>query len=187
LLAAALAALLAWVGMANFSSTVQSAGATMLEQPTPADDGRHDFDFLLGTWKIHNRRLKERLAGSTEWVEFDAINHARPILDGLGNEDEFRSDYWPGFVGMSFRFFDPEKKEWAIYWADNRRGVLEPPVRGAFTGDTGVFVGDDVFQGRPIRVRFTWTRGEEAARWEQAFSADGGATWETNWTMDFTR
>jgi hypothetical protein len=72
------------------------------------------------------------------------------------------------------------------YWADSRRGILEPPVVGSFDGDVGTFYGDDVFEGRPIRVRFLWTRGA-SPRWEQAYSADGGKTWETNWTMDMTR
>ena len=148
-----------------------------------------DFDFWMGSWRCRNRRLRERLAGSDEWDEFESDVVARPILDGLGNEDEFRTDYAGGFVGMSFRFFDPERKVWSIYWADTRRsGELEPPVFGAFSGDTGIFEGDDVFDGRPIRVRFIWSGvSTPTPRWEQAFSEDGGATWETNWIMDFTR
>jgi hypothetical protein len=148
-----------------------------------------DFDFWMGRWSCHNRVLRARLARSDEWVEFASTVVARPILDGLGNEDEFRSDYGEGFVGMSFRFFDPERKRWSIYWADTRRpGELEPPVFGGFSGDTGVFEGDDTFDGRPIRVRFIWSGvTTPTPRWEQAFSEDGGATWETNWIMDFTR
>lgn len=118
-----------------------------------------DFDFLMGSWNVHNRRLRERLAGSDEWDEFEATSIARPLLDGLGNEDEFRTDYKGGFIGMSFRFFDPVTKLWSIYWADSRRpGVLDPPVLGAFSGDTGVFEGEDIFKGRPILVRFICRR-----------------------------
>ena len=149
-------------------------------------DGRHDFDFWMGTWRIHNRRLRARLAGSTEWDEFEARGQTWPMLNGLGNRDEFRTDFWPDFVGMTLRLFDPAKRQWSIYWADSVRGTLEPPVVGSFEGDTGTFYGDDVFQGRPIRVRFIWTRAPQV-RWEQAFSTDGGKTWETNWTMDMTR
>jgi hypothetical protein len=149
-------------------------------------DGRHDFDFWMGTWRIHNRRLRARLAGSTEWDAFEARGQTWPILNGLGNRDEFRTDFWPDFLGMTFRFFDPAARTWSIYWADSRRGRLEPPVVGSFAGGVGTFYGDDVFEGRPIRVRFIWTRGA-SPRWEQAFSADGGQTWETNWTMDMTR
>ncbi|HSL65865.1 MAG TPA: hypothetical protein VK874_14530 [Gaiellaceae bacterium] len=148
-----------------------------------------DFDFWIGHWRVRNRRLRERLAGSDEWEEFPATVDARLILDGLGNEDEFHTDHDGGFVGMSFRFFDPEAERWSIYWADSRRpGVLDPPVFGRFSGDTGVFEGEDTFAGRPIVVRFTWSGvTTPTPRWEQAFSADGGETWETNWVMDFTR
>jgi hypothetical protein len=154
------------------------------------DAGARDFDFWIGRWNVHNRRLRARLAGSDEWEEFEAMVAARPLLDGMGNEDEFRTDYDGGFIGMSFRFFDPDKRRWSIYWADSRRcGELDPPVFGSFTGDTGVFEGADTFEGRPILVRFIWSGVTTSTpRWEQAFSDDGGGeTWETNWIMDFTR
>ena len=148
-----------------------------------------DFDFLQGKWNIHNRRLRERLAGSDEWDEFEATSIAWQIFEGRGNEDEYRTDYDGGFVGMSFRFFDPTTRQWSIYWADSRRlGLLEPPVLGSFSGDVGVFEGDDSFGGRPIRVRYTWSGvTTPTPQWEQAFSEDGGKTWETNWVMEFTR
>ena len=148
-----------------------------------------DFDFWLGKWVVRNRWLRERLAGSDEWEEFESTVVARHILDGLGNEDEFRTDHNGGFIGMSFRFFDPEKKRWSIYWADSRRcGVLDPPLFGLFADGIGVFEGEDTFQGRPIKVRFRWSGvTTPTPRWEQAFSDDGGETWETNWVMDFTR
>lgn len=152
-------------------------------------DGAHDFDFWVGSWKIHNRRLRERLKGSTTWDEFEATNDARPLLGGVGNEDVYRTDLAGGFTGMSFRFYDKATGQWWIYWADSRRpGRLDPPVVGSFDGDVGVFEGADTFEGRPIRVRFTWSRvTTPTPRWEQAFSADGGKTWETNWVMEMTR
>lgn len=151
-------------------------------------DGRHDFDFLFGRWKVRNRRLAARLAGSTEWLEFEATNDCHANLGGIANEDEFRTDYWEDFRGMTFRFFDPAQKTWSIYWADNRTGALQPPVVGAFQGNQGIFLGPDVYAGKPILVRFIWSRSSTPGpRWEQAFSEDDGATWETNWIMDFTR
>ena len=153
-----------------------------------AEDGARDFDFLMGRWTIRNRRLSERLQGSTEWVEFASTCDARPLPGGLGNQDELHMDHAGGYVGMSFRFFNPATREWAIHWADNRRGVLDPPVLGAFAQGTGIFEGPDTFDGRPIRVRFVWSRTlTPSPRWEQAFSEDGGRTWETNWVMDFSR
>jgi hypothetical protein len=149
----------------------------------------HDFDFWMGRWNVHNRLLVERLAGSDEWVEFESQVAARQLPADLGNEDMFCTDFAGGFVGMSFRFFDPETGQWSIYWADTRRpGLLEPPVMGTFDGDVGTFEGDDTFDGRPIRVRFVWSGvTTPTPRWEQAFSDDGGETWETNWVMEFTR
>jgi hypothetical protein len=153
------------------------------------ENGARDFDFWMGSWKVHNRYLSRRLVGSTDWVEFEATSVARPLLDGLGNEDEFRTDHEGGFIGMSFRFFDPTTGKWSIYWADSRRpGLLDPPLIGSFFGDVGIFEGTDTFEGRPIDVRFTWSGvTTPSPRWEQAFSADGGETWELNWVMEFTR
>jgi hypothetical protein len=149
----------------------------------------HDFDFWMGRWNVRNRRLVRRLAGCDEWDEFDAKVAARPLPGGLGNEDVFCSDYGGGFVGMSFRLFDPETGLWSIYWTDTRRaGLLDPPVIGSFSDGIGIFEGDDTFDGRPIRVRFVWSGVDgPTPRWEQAFSEDGGETWETNWVMDFMR
>ena len=148
-----------------------------------------DFDFWMGSWNVRNRLLRARLQGSDEWDEFASTVVARPILDGLGNEDEFRTSYNGGFVAMSFRFFDPGSRRWSIYWADARRsGLLDPPVIGGFAGDVGVFEGEDTLEGRPILVRFVWSGvTTPAPRWEQSFSGDGGETWEANWIMDFTR
>jgi len=158
-----------------------------MSAPATNKDGARDFDFWMGSWKVRNRRLRKRLEGSTEWDEFEATSTARPLLDGLGNEDEFRTDHAGGFIGMSFRFFDPEQEQWAIYWADSRRpGLLDPPVVGSFSGDVGIFEGPDTFEGRRILVRFIWSGvTTPTPRWEQAFSEDGGETWETNWIMDF--
>ena len=148
-----------------------------------------DFDFFMGSWTVRNRYLGDRLRGSDHWEEFEATSEARPLPGVLGNEDEFRTEALGGFVGMSFRFFDPEAERWSIYWADSRRpGVLDPPVFGAFANGSGVFEGTDVLAGKPILVRFTWTDVDTGApRWEQAFSGDGGESWELNWVMEFTR
>jgi hypothetical protein len=151
-------------------------------------DGARDFDFLMGSWTVHNRRLRERLKGSTTWDEFAATSTVRPLLGGIGNEDVYRTEFSGGFTGMAFRFYDRAKQRWSIYWADSRFGVLEPPVVGSFAGNVGTFEGNDLFEGRPIRVRFVWSRLDTPSpRWEQAFSADGGLTWETNWVMEFRR
>ena len=153
-------------------------------------NGSHDFDFWIGRWNIRNERLKARLVGSTEWETFAATGEAHFLPGGLGNIDQFVASEWrPGFVGMTVRLFDQTSQLWRIYWADNIRRVFDPPVIGAFNADgVGVFEGDDEHEGTAVRVRFKWTHETPAtARWEQAFSPDGGATWETNWIMHMTR
>ena len=148
-----------------------------------------DFEFLQGTWTSRQRRRRKWLAGSDEWDEFEATIDARPMLDGLGTVEEFRTDYAGGFVGVTFRFYDPESGQWSIYWSDTRYPArLDPPVIGSFSDEVGVFEADDTFEGRPIRVRYTWSEvTTPTPHWEQAFSEDGGTTWETNWVADFTR
>ena len=152
--------------------------------------GLHDFDFLPGKWRIHHRRLKDRLAGSDEWQEFEGSYEAWPILGGAGNVDDNILELPAGtYRAISLRSFDPETNTWAIWWLDGRNPHrLDPPVFGSFTNGVGTFLGEDTFNGQPILVRFLWSNiGATTARWEQAFSPDGGQTWETNWIMDSTR
>jgi hypothetical protein len=149
-------------------------------------DGRHDFDFLFGTWHVANRKLADMLdPDCTDWREFATTGTAHPILDGLGNIDTVvRAD----FQGFTLRLFDPERGVWRIWWCStNRPGVLDDPMEGRFDDGVGLFHGTDTIAGQPIDVRFHWTPGTAAARWSQDFSRDGGATWWTSWVMDFTR
>ena len=145
----------------------------------------HDFDFLAGRWRVHNRCLKTRLRGASDWTEFDAIDHCEPRLNGGANvaQIDFPSLGWSG---LTLRTFDPAQRRWSIYWINSRDGVLTPPVHGGFDGDRGLFYGVDSDDGRAVQVRFVWARGQDAARWEQSFSLDG-REWEINWTMAFTR
>jgi quinol monooxygenase YgiN len=151
--------------------------------------GANDFDFLIGDWRVHHRRLKERLANNQEWVEFDGTCASRKILGGLGNMDENLLDMPDGaYSAVTLRTYDRAKDQWSIWWIDSRNpGQLDPPVVGRFENGVGTFFADDKFKGKPIRVRFLWTRLSSTPHWEQAFSIDGGKTWETNWTMDFTK
>lgn len=163
---------------------------------TPTPSAAHDFDFLVGRWNTRQRRLKKRLQGDDQWESFLATSTVQRLPGGVANFDTLVAEAWrPGWVGMSFRVFNPTTNLWSIYWLTNEGGGIDaatgrlgPPVVGRFDGDEGVFEGDDAWEGRPIRVRFRWTRqGPDAARWEQAFSDDGGRTWEVNWVMAFTR
>ena len=107
----------------------------------------HDFDSYVGTWMIHNRRLRKALAGCTEGYEFDAISKARQVLGGMGNFDEFDAPS-EGISGLPLRLFDPSRDEWSLYWASGRGGPLGDPQVGRIDGDRGEFYADDVFEGR---------------------------------------
>jgi hypothetical protein len=149
---------------------------------------RHDFDFWIGRWRQRNWRLRERLAGCEDWDEYDSTSVAWSMLDGLGNVDEFRTDWGGGYVGMSVRLFDSESASWSIYWADSRfPGPLEQPVVGSFADGIGIFECCDTFKDQPILVRFTWEVGSPTVRWQQAFSTDDGVSWETNHITESTR
>jgi hypothetical protein len=149
------------------------------------DAGAKAFDFLVGRWRVHHRKLLRRLAGCTDWATFEGTLSCRPILSGLGNVDENAiGDPSGAYEALALRLFDPARGLWSIWWVDGRRNGLEPPVHGRFDGGSGLFMGEDRLDDRPILVRFLWLEtGTGRPRWEQAFSADGGAEWETNWIM----
>jgi hypothetical protein len=149
-----------------------------------------DFDFFMGIWNCRHRYLAHRLSDCHDWIEFGGTCAARKVLDGFGNVDE--SDIGlPGdrYRAMSLRLYDFDRDRWTIHWYDSRRpGRPFAPIAGRFAKGIGTFYGDDEWQGRPIRVRFVWSRiAAGSARWEQAFSLDEGNSWETNWIMDFNR
>jgi hypothetical protein len=149
-----------------------------------------DFDFQQGRWRVRHRRLKVRLAGCTDWEEFDGTCEQRPILGGNGNvEDNLLHISTGSYRAIALRSYDPASGNWAIWWLDGRAPhTLDIPVIGRFADGVGSFYAKDVLDGAPVRMRFLWLRTDTASpRWEQALSADGGTTWETNWTMDFER
>jgi len=151
---------------------------------------RHnDFAFQTGTWRVAHRKLRARLAGCQDWFEFGGTCKAWEILGGIGNiEDNWLDDPSGPYAAAAVRKFDPQSGRWSIWWIDPREADLDPPVHGQFDNGVGTFLGKAVFEGRPIDVRFIWSGiSGDSAHWEQAFSEDGGASWETNWTMKFDR
>ena len=162
---------------------------TMLPLLDDLPPGADAFDFFIGAWTVRHRSLNRRLAACADWTEFTGRTVTRKILGGLGNMDDNSLDKPEGaYRAVTLRKFDPASGLWSIWWFDARFPGLEPPVTGSFRDGVGTFYADDVFEGRPIRVRFLWSEiSATTARWEQAFSDDGGATWETNWVMQFER
>lgn len=152
-------------------------------------DGKHDFAFQTGDWRVRHRKLRERLAGSSDWFEFGGACRGWELIGGAGNVDDHWLDDPNGpYSAATVRRTDPATGIWSIWWLDSRFPGLAPPLSGGFVDGVGTFCGKDEHDGRPIDIRFIWSDiTGTAARWEQAFSADGGATWEVNWVMEFTR
>ena len=150
-----------------------------------ARDGQHDFDFETGTWAIEVGVLRNPLSGRPPiWAEYRGTSVVRGLMDGRANSVELSVAGPAGKIeGISLRLYDPGARRWSLNFASLRDGVLTPPVVGGFGADgRGVFYGDDRLGERAIRVRFVITQiSADEARFEQAFSADNGATWEVNW------
>ncbi len=154
-----------------------------------ATSSKNDFDFLTGEWNVHNKKLKSRLDNCNEWLEFDATQEMRKVLNGIGNVDIMKAVIdEKEYEGMAIRLFDPATKLWSIYWADNKDGRLDKAVVGSFDEDGGNFFCNDRYKGKDIIMQFHWDISDpEKPVWSQAFSPDEGKTWEWNWYMYFTR
>lgn len=158
----------------------------------PQRDGSHDFDFLIGDWTAHVRRLPDRLNNSSVWVEYDGISNHHKLLDSNANFEQFEvtsTDKKLHIKAQTLRLYNPETRQWSIYLVDLDNGTLDtPPVVGAFTGKRGEFFHQETLKGRTILVRYLWLNiSPKSARMEQSFSPDGGKTWEVNWICELSR
>ncbi|MGA8439039.1 MAG: hypothetical protein WB762_02350 [Candidatus Sulfotelmatobacter sp.] len=159
-------------------------------QTSPQHDGQHDFDFEIGTWKIHLKRLEQSLAGSTTWIEFDGTSVTRKVWDGRAQLEQFETDSPGGghIEGLTLRLYNPQSHQWRLYWANSKIGILDPPQVGEFKNGRGEFYAQDTINGKTILIRFIWSNTDtNTPHFEQSFSDDGGKTWEVNWITDQTR
>ena len=152
------------------------------QAPAPRD-GQRDFDFEVGSWKTHLKRRLRPLTGSNEWVEYDGTSVVTKVLGGRANLVELDVKGTAGRIeGMSLRLYNPEARQWSLNFSNVRTGTLSPPVTGEFKNGRGEFYGTDTLNGRAILVRFIISEiTTNSAKFEQAFSDDGGKTWEVNW------
>lgn len=159
--------------------------------PLPLDQNApQDFDFVIGDWRVHHRRLKARLEGCKEWETFEGLSSTQKTLGGFGNVED-NQIFLPGetYRAVAIRSYDRDSQSWSIWWLDGRfPGALDVPVVGSFKDNVGTFFAQDVLNDLPIKIRFTWLISSNGnPHWGQAFSADDGITWETNWEMEFVR
>ncbi|MGA8142803.1 MAG: hypothetical protein WB987_02810 [Candidatus Acidiferrales bacterium] len=171
------------------SDSAKPASQDAAAKPDAPRDGQHDFDFELGTWKIHLKQRLHPLTGSTTWVEFDGISVTRKLWDGRGEIEEFETDGSQGHIeGLTLRTYNPQTHQWNLYWANSKNGTVVPPQIGQFKDGRGEFYAQDTLNGKSIFVRFIWTATDtNTPHFEQSFSEDGGKTWEVNWITDQTR
>ena len=165
-----------------------AAQAARVQVQTPRD-GQHDFDFEIGTWKTHLKRLVHPLSGSDEWVEYDGVTTVRKVWNGRANLVELTADGPAGhFEGLNLRLYNPQSHQWSLNFANSRSGTLGQPTIGGFVNGRGEFYDQEDFDGRAVFVRFVIIPvNADTIRFEQAFSADGGKTWELNWVATDTR
>jgi len=168
---------------AQSNASGSPAGAAMQR------DGQHDFDFELGSWKIHLKRLLHPLTGSSTWVEFDGTSVTRKIWNGRSQIEQFEVESPAGHVeGLTLRLYNPQSHQWSLYWANGKDGILGQPTIGEFKNGVGEFFDQEPINGRATLVRFIWSNiTPHSAHFEQSFSDDGGKTWEVNWITDQTR
>jgi hypothetical protein len=172
-------------GLAQQNPEVSSG----VQQSLPERDGQHDFDFEMGTWKTHLRRLLHPLTGSKTWVEYDGTSVVRKIWNGRANLVELQADGSAGhFEGLNLRLYDPQSRQWSLNFANSKSGAIGQPTIGGFRTGRGEFFDQETLNGRAILVRFVISDiTPNSCRFEQAFSADGGRTWEVNWIATDTR
>jgi hypothetical protein len=162
-------------------------------QPNPkasqTRDGQHDFDFEIGTWKTHLKRLLHPLTGSTTWVEYDGTTVVRKIWEGRANMVELVADGPAGhFEGLNLRLYNSESHQWSLNFSSSGSGTLSQPTIGEFKNGRGEFFDQEMLNGRAIFVRFVISDiTPTSCRFEQSFSDDGGKTWEVNWIAMDTR
>jgi hypothetical protein len=164
-------------------------GAQAAGSASPAQDGQHDFDPLLGSWKYDLRRRTNPLTGSITWVNLSGTGVCYKLWDGRAQLDTIVVNGESGHIeGLTLRLFNPKAREWRLYWANSRDGVIVAPQVGQFNNGHGEFYAQDTLNDKSIFVKFDWSGLTTASpHFEQSFSADGGKTWEVNWVTDQTR
>jgi hypothetical protein len=171
-----------------FCGAIAIAVSSMARAAAPRD-GQHDFDFEIGSWKTHLSRLSHPLTGSSTWVDYEGTTSVRKVWNGRANLVELEADGPAGHIeALSLRLYNPESRQWSLNFANSSSGTVGPPTIGEFKDGRGEFYDQETLNGRSILVRFIITEITPAScRFEQAFSDDGGKTWEVNWIATDTR
>lgn len=173
----------------NARRTTDAQGVAYAQDKDSHGGHQHDFDWELGDWNVHLKRLLHPLTGSKTWVEFEGTARVRKVWDGRANLLELELNRPSGHIeGLSLRLYNPQSEQWSVYFANSDDGELEIPMVGQFQSSRGDFFDREPFQGKTIDIHFVFSNvTEKSFHGEQFFSADGGKSWEANWIEDFTR
>ena len=174
----------------SIRALAQTVAAAAVQPPSgELRDGQHDFDFNIGTWKIHTRLLLHPLMGSNDWVDLNGTVHVRKVWNGRAQLEEIEADGSTGhFEGLTLFLYNPQAHQWGQYFVDSAVGVLNQPQIGEFKNGRGELFGQESFNGRTIFVRFVWSDiTPNSHHVEQSFSDDGGKTWQPNFVATLTR
>jgi len=188
-LALVVVALLAAIATSPSPALAQTEFGAAAPQATTQRDGQHDFDFELGSWKIHLKRRLHPLTGSNTWIDFDGTSVTRKVWEGRSQLEEFETDGAAGHIeGLTLRLYNPQTHQWSLYWANAKDGTIVAPQVGQVKDGRGEFYGQDTLDGKLIYIRFIWSNTDSnTPHFEQSFSDDRGRTWEVNWITDQTR
>jgi len=183
--------LLLFLALELLLSVAVVAQASQAKPPasTADHDGQHDFDFEIGTWKTHLKRLAHPLTGSNQWIECDGVSVVRKVWDGRANLLELEADCPSGHLeALSLRLYNPLSRQWSLNFSNSSGGTLSQPTIGEFKNGRGEFYDQETFRDRAILVRFVISDiTPNSCRFEQSFSDRGGKTWEVNWIAVDTR
>jgi hypothetical protein len=179
----------AWQPHQELAQANSEASRTVAQRPAVERDGQHDFDFEFGSWKAHLSRLSKPLTGSTTWVEYDGTSVVRKVWDGRANLGELEVDGPAGHIeGLTLRLYNPKSRQWSITFSNSNDGTPGQAMLGQFKNGRGEFYDQEFLDGRAIYVRFVFSEiAKSSFKFEQAFSDDGGKTWEVNWVAKFIR
>src|SRR5688572_9222960 len=188
-MACGLSASLVFISEPAAAQAARDSARAAVQQTSAARDGQADFDMHIGTWRTHLRRLLRLLSGSSEWAEYEGTTIVRKVWNGAANLVELVADGPAGhFEGLSLRLYNPASRQWSLNFSNSRTGTLSQPTIGEFRNGRGEFYNQETYDGRAILVRFVISDiTPTSVRFEQAYSDDGGRTWEVNWIATDTR
>ena len=153
-------------------------------------DGSHDFDFNIGKWHTHIRRLMNPLSGEApSWVTLEGTVTVRKVWDGRAQLEEIEADGPKGhWEGLTLFLYNPQSHQWSQNYAGSSDGTLETPSIGAFKNGVGELYDQETYNGRSILVRGVWSDiTANGHSYTISFSADGGKTWEATFIATLTR